>query len=235
MLAQRILGVEAARRLFAEMAIEQGITHGLPRPTDAVIARLERELSGSIGAASAHAMVSSAAGSEQISFSELMEMADETQRLMATSQRLADKTAELERTAAELREVNTRLRALDAQKDDFLSQVSHELRTPMTSIRSFSEILMSEELDREQTTRFVRIIHDESLRLTRLLDEILDINRLESGTAEMPVEPVEADLGADRGDRHPAPDRPRCRASRSCRTGPSRAGCAPIPTGCARC
>jgi len=192
-LAQRILGVEAARRLFAEMAIEQGITHGLPRPTEAMISRLERELSGSIGAASAHAMVSSAAGSEQISLSELMEMADETQRLMATSQRLADKTAELERTAAELREVNTRLRALDAQKDDFLSQVSHELRTPMTSIRSFSEILLSEDLDGEQITRFVRIIHDESLRLTRLLDEILDINRLESGSAEMPVEPVAAE------------------------------------------
>ena len=192
-LAQRILGVESARRLFAEMAVEQGITHGLPRPTEAMISRLERELSGSIGAASAHAMVSSAAGSEQVSLTELMEMADETQRLMATSARLADKTAELERTAAELREVNTRLRALDAQKDDFLSQVSHELRTPMTSIRSFSEILLAEELDADTTQRFVRIIHDESLRLTRLLDEILDINRLESGSAEMPVEPVEAE------------------------------------------
>jgi len=192
-LAQRILGVEDARRLFAEMAIEQGITHGLPRPTEAMITRLERELAGSIGAASAHAMVSSAAGAEQISLSALIEIADETQRLMATSSRLADKTAELERTAAELREVNTRLRALDAQKDDFLSQVSHELRTPMTSIRSFSEILLSEDLPPEQLRRFVGIIHDESLRLTRLLDEILDINRLESGSSEMPVEPVGAE------------------------------------------
>ena len=189
-LAQRILGVENARRLFAEIAAEQGVNRGLPRPTESAITRIERELAGAIGAASAHAMVSSAAGSQQISLTELMEMADETQRLMATSARLADKTAELERTAAELREVNTRLRALDAQKDDFLSQVSHELRTPMTSIRSFSEILLSEDLDQEQLRRFVAIIHDESLRLTRLLDEILDINRLESGSADMPVEPV---------------------------------------------
>jgi signal transduction histidine kinase len=192
-LAQRILGVEPARRLFAEMAQEQGLAHGLPKPTDAVIARLERELSGSIGAASAHAMVSRAAGSEQISLTELMEIADETQRLIATSARLADKTAELERTAVQLREVNTRLRALDAQKDDFLSQVSHELRTPMTSIRSFSEILLGEDLDAAQIRRFTAIIHDESLRLTRLLDEILDISRIESGTADLPLVAVDAE------------------------------------------
>ncbi|MEM1344808.1 MAG: sensor histidine kinase [Pseudomonadota bacterium] len=192
-LAQRILGASAAQRLFEEMARAQGIHTGLPRPTDDMIARLERQLAGSIGAASAHAMVSRAAGIEDVSLSELIEIADETQRLIATSERLADKTAELERTAVELREANTRLRALDAQKDDFLSQVSHELRTPMTSIRSFSELLLDEELAPEQTKRFVAIIHDESLRLTRLLNEILDINRLEAGASEMVLEDVEAE------------------------------------------
>jgi signal transduction histidine kinase len=192
-LAQRILGADPARRLFEEMARGQGRASGLPRPTDAVIARLERELAGSVGAASAHAMVSRASGSEEISLTELIDIADETQRLIATSARLADKTAELERTAAELREANTRLRALDAQKDDFLSQVSHELRTPMTSIRSFSELLLSEELGREQVRRFVTIINEESQRLTRLLNEILDINRLESGSASMPLSPVDAE------------------------------------------
>ncbi len=192
-LAQRILGADTARELFADMARAQGLTTALPRPTDEVISRLERELAGSVGAASAHAMVGRAAGLESVGLSELIDIADETQRLMATSARLADKTAELERTAAELREANTRLRALDAQKDDFLSQVSHELRTPMTSIRSFSELLLSEDLDRATFRRFVGIIHDESLRLTRLLDEILDINRLESGAAELPLEPIAAE------------------------------------------
>jgi len=192
-LAQRILGANQARRLFDEMARAQGLARGLPWPTDAVIARLERELAGSVGGASAHAMVSSAAGAETISLTELMDIADETQRLIETSARLADKTAELERTASKLREVNARLRALDSQKDDFLSQVSHELRTPMTSIRSFSELLLDEELDREQVRRFVGIIHDESLRLARLLDEILDINRLEAGTAEMAVSRIDAE------------------------------------------
>jgi len=190
-LAQRILGAGPARALFDELARVQGVVRGLPNPTDALIARLERELAGSIGAASAHAMVTRAAGGEVISLTDLMDIADETQRLIETSARLADKTRELERTAAELRKVNERLRRLDRQKDDFLSQVSHELRTPMTSIRSFAEILLSDaELAPDEKRRFTTIIHDESLRLTRLLDEILDISRLEAGHAAIPLRPV---------------------------------------------
>ena len=92
-----------------------------------------------------------------------------------------------------MREANERLKRLDAQKDDFLSQVSHELRTPMTSIRSFSEILLGDhEVDQEERTRFMNIIHQEILRLTRLLDEILDIGQLEAGTLHLPTSAVDA-------------------------------------------
>ena len=192
-LAQRILGARPARDLFDEMAREQGRPDSLPTPSDAVIARLERELAGSIGAASAHAMVSRIAGRETVSMSELIEIADETQRLIETSRALSEKSAELERAAGQLREANERLRVLDAQKDEFLSQVSHELRTPMTSVRSFSEILLGDaQVSADERQRFVSIIHDESLRLTRLLDEILDASRLEGGNLDLPVGPVDA-------------------------------------------
>ncbi|MEM8949103.1 MAG: sensor histidine kinase [Pseudomonadota bacterium] len=192
-LAQRILGALPARRLFDEMARAQG-TAGLPHATDAVIARLERELAGSIGAVSAHAMVTRIAGRQTVGITELINIADETQELIQTSRQLAQKSDELERAAWQLRTANERLRALDAQKDAFLSQVSHELRTPMTSIRSFSEILVDDhELAPDERTRFVSIIHNESIRLTRLLDELLDINRLESGTTELDVEPIDVD------------------------------------------
>lgn len=194
-LAQRILGADPARRLFDELARAQGIESGLPHPTDTLIARLERELAGSIGAASAHAMVTRIAGRQTVGMTELIDIADETQALIETSRQLADKSAELERAAQQLRDVNQQLRALDAQKDDFLSQVSHELRTPMTSIRSFSEILMSEAVvSGNERDRFVSIIHDESMRLTRLLDEILDISRLEAGTLNLELEPVDANV-----------------------------------------
>ncbi len=190
-LAQRILGATPARELFDQLAREQGRARGLPHPNDAVVLRLERVLAGSIGAASAHAMVGRVVGHENVSMTELIDIADETQRLIETSQQLSEKSNELERAASQVREANERLRTLDAQKDDFLSQVSHELRTPMTSIRSFSEILKApESVDAADRARFIAIIHDESLRLTRLLDEILDINRLEAGRAEFPVRAI---------------------------------------------
>ncbi|MEM6487501.1 MAG: ATP-binding protein [Pseudomonadota bacterium] len=192
-LAQRILGTEPARRLFDGMAREQGLVDALPAADDAMIARLERELAGSVGGASAHAMVMRAIGGEVTSLTELIDIADETQRLIETSARLADKTDELEATANELRRANDRLRRLDRQKDDFLSQVSHELRTPMTSIRSFAEILMAEDsLSHAERDRFTGIIHAECLRLTRLLDEILDISRLEAGGRPLAIAPVAA-------------------------------------------
>lgn len=190
-LAQRILGRDHARRLFEEMAQAQDATHGMPRVTDQVIARLERELAGSIGAASAHAVVTRITGNQTVGMTELIDIASETQELIETSRQLSQKSAELERAAQQLREVNERLRTLDAQKDEFLSQVSHELRTPMTSVRSFSEILLSDKSVTEQErAQFVSIIHDESQRLTRLLDEILNISRLEAGTVDLLILPV---------------------------------------------
>lgn len=192
-LAQRILGTNPARRLFDEMAQGQGLTTELPRATDAVISRLERELAGSVGAASAHAMIGRFAGRQTVGMTELIDIADESQRLIETSRQLSQKTDELERAAHQLREANDRLRTLDAQKDDFLTQVSHELRTPMTSVRSFSEILLeNDQISEEERRRFALIIQGESLRLTRLLDEILDISRLEAGTLDFLVEPTDA-------------------------------------------
>ncbi|MEL6477939.1 MAG: sensor histidine kinase [Pseudomonadota bacterium] len=181
-LAQRILGTDPARELFDHIAKEQGRATGLPSPSTSMIARLERELAGSIGAASAHAMVGRIAGQGNLSMSELIDIADETQALIETSRQLAEKSAQLARAARQLREANERLKRLDAQKDDFLSQVSHELRTPMTSIRSFADILrVNEGLTPEDRARFTSIIHAESIRLTRLLDEILDLSQLEAG------------------------------------------------------
>ncbi len=197
-LAQRILGTAPAARLFDEMARDQGVKAGLPYATDAVIARLERELAGTIGAASAHALVTRMAGRPALGMTELIDIADESQQLIETSRQLAEKSEELQQAATQLREVNERLRSLDAQKDEFLSQVSHELRTPMTSIRSFSEILTEDQdVPEPERQRFLGIIHDESRRLTRLLDELLDISRLEAGTVNLQLEPVDAEDALD--------------------------------------
>lgn len=187
-LAQRILGTDTAHSLFVESARAQGKQTGLPVPDDALIARVERELSGSVGSASAHAMVNQITAGGQISVDQLIRMADETAQIVEYSQQLERQSTELEQTAQQLRDANKRLTEISEQKDAFLSQVSHELRTPMTSIRSFAEILRGDIPDAD-SQRFVSIIHKESHRLTRLLDEILDLSFLESGRVQWILKP----------------------------------------------
>src|SRR6185503_17281552 len=80
---------------------------------------------------------------------------------------------------------NERLQELDRLKDDFISTVTHELRTPLTSIRAFSEILHDNpELDEAERHRFLGLVIKESERLTRLINQVLDLAKLESGLAE---------------------------------------------------
>jgi signal transduction histidine kinase len=198
-LATRILGPEAAQTLFSAAAREQGRSEALPQPTDAFIQRLEREMAGSVGAASSHELVSQIAGRGTVSVEGLMKIADETLQLIETSRRLEAKSAELEETAQQLRHANEQLKRMDALKDAFLSQVSHELRTPMTSIRSFAEILGdTPDLDSATAHRFLGIIREESQRLTRLLDEILDLSFLESGRVTFHIAPVKVSEVIDR-------------------------------------
>jgi len=70
-------------------------------------------------------------------------------------------------------------------KDDFISTVTHELRTPLTSIRAFSEILHGDpEMEPAKRSEFIAIIVKESERLTRMINQVLDLSKLESGNAE---------------------------------------------------
>ncbi len=181
-MAQRILGTGRAGRLFQEAAAAQGRAASLPDPNPDFLKMLERELAGSVGAATAHAMVYQITGGTTVSVHDLLAVADETAQMMEYSSRLERQSLELTRTAARLREANQKLTELAEQKDTFLSQISHELRTPMTSIRAFSELLMQPDtLDPETRHKFSNIIHNESLRLTRLLDDLLDLSVLEHG------------------------------------------------------
>jgi signal transduction histidine kinase len=180
-MAQRILGAAQAQALFQAGAQAQGKAGYLPDPTPEFIETLERELSGSVGTATAHAMVGQLTEGATVSVDDLLAVADEAAQIMEYSARLEAQSDELTRTARKLREANTKLTELSVQKDAFLSQVSHELRTPMTSIRAFSEILMTDDLKPSERRRYSSIIQDESLRLTRLLDDLLDLSVLENG------------------------------------------------------
>ncbi|MEP3345299.1 MAG: ATP-binding protein [Litoreibacter sp.] len=180
-MAQRLLGAREAQTLFQKEAERQGKAGYLPDATPDFITLLERELAGSVGGATAHAMIAQINGQASITVRDLLAVADESAQMLEYSSKLETQSFELEKTARKLREANAKLTALSVQKDAFLSQVSHELRTPMTSIRSFSEFLMEGGMDDAARARYSGIIHEESIRLTRLLDDLLDLSVLENG------------------------------------------------------
>jgi Na+/proline symporter/nitrogen-specific signal transduction histidine kinase len=181
-MSQRILGAREAQAFFQAQARAQGVTGQLPEPTPGFVQLLERELAASVGAATAHAMISQIVGGSAVSVQDLMAVADESAQILEYSNQLEAKSQELTKTAAQLREANEKLTQLSLQKDSFLSQISHELRTPMTSIRSFSEILRDAgNMQDSDKIRYASIIHSETIRLTRLLDDLLDLSVLEHG------------------------------------------------------
>jgi len=191
----RFLGRPAAEAVWRAEAARRGRPLQPDEAADAgLVERAERQLARAIGAASARAVVASTVRGETIGPDALMEILDETQKVLEYSRRLEQKSNELEAATAELRRANERLQELDRLKDDFLATVSHELRTPLTSIRSFSEILLDNpDLDAEERAHFLRIITSESERLTRLINDVLDLSKIESGRMDWQVAP--ADLG----------------------------------------
>ena len=86
-----------------------------------------------------------------------------------------------ERTA-DLKKAYEGVKKADKLKDSFLSSVSHELRTPLTSIRSFAEILLHYDDEAPETRReFAEIIQVESDRLARLINDFLDLSKIQAG------------------------------------------------------
>ncbi|MFP1643335.1 ATP-binding protein [Pontitalea aquivivens] len=186
-MSQRILGVDEAQRFFQAEAAAQGKAGFLPDTTPDFIARLERQLAGSVGAATAHAMIAQLSGGASVSVQDLIAVAGEAAEIKEYSAQLEAKSEELVRTARALREANDKLTELSVQKDAFLGQISHELRTPMTSIRAFSEILMEPDLPEPMRAQYAEIIHEEARRLTRLLDDLLDLSVLENRKAQLNI------------------------------------------------
>ncbi len=111
-------------------------------------------------------------------------------------QLVRERTEDLVNKARELEDANQRLRELDEMKSAFLSSVSHELRTPLTSILGFSKLLHKEFAKNflplakkeplllkkgERIQENLSIISHEGERLTRLINDVLDLNKIESG------------------------------------------------------
>lgn len=193
-LLSRYLGPATSLRVFKQFGEPD------PRSQDAsraaspdLIAHAEQALTGALGSASARVLINSVVKGEALDLEAVLTILDTTSQTLEYNKRLEHKSTELARIGEELRAANERLRELDRLKDEFVAMVSHELRTPLTSIRAFAEILRdSSPLEPEKQTHFLNVIVKESERLSRLIEEILDLARLESG--RMQLNPIQLDF-----------------------------------------
>jgi Na+/proline symporter/nitrogen-specific signal transduction histidine kinase len=227
----RFLGPERARDAFLAYARRRGVgsIDQLEANAD-LVHYAETLLAGAIGGASARVMVASVVKEEPLGIDEVMNILDEASQVRAYSKQLEQKSRELEAATAGLRAANERLKELDRMKDDFISTVTHELRTPLTSIRAFSEILLEDpKTNLANRQKFLAIIVKETERLTRLINQVLDMAKIESGNAEWHTADIDlqevieeslaatSTLFADKRislDKQLAADLPRVRADR---------------------
>ncbi|MGF1603736.1 MAG: ATP-binding protein [Thermosynechococcaceae cyanobacterium] len=99
----------------------------------------------------------------------------------------ADLECQVQERTAQLRQKMQELERMNLLKDDFLSTVSHELRTPMSNIKMAIHMLNQFPLE-ERQTRYVKILEAECSRETDLINDLLDLQRLEADTEPMPTE-----------------------------------------------
>ena len=143
---------------------------------------LETHLAGAIGAASARLMTDSISKEETLTFEEVMQVMEQTQEVLRYSKELELKSVTLEQVSRSLQDANDQLKALDKLKANFIANVTHELRTPVTSIKSLSKIMLDyrDELSEEKMESYLAILVSESDRIGRLINQVLDIEKLQS-------------------------------------------------------
>jgi signal transduction histidine kinase len=99
--------------------------------------------------------------------------------------------ASLERTVADLEERNLTLLESEQVKSELVSNVSHELRTPLASVLGFSSLMLDRDLPPEETKRYLEVIRTEARRLAALLNDLLDLQRVEQEALDLRNEEVD--------------------------------------------
>jgi Na+/proline symporter/signal transduction histidine kinase len=185
-LCERFMGVDRAQSLFFAYARQAGVATPKDITPDArLVQYVETQLAGAVGSASARVLVASSVDEETLTPDDILRILDETSQLRAHSLELEEKSASLECATADLRAANEQLKSLDSLKDDFMSSVTHELRTPLTSIRALAELIQDDpKMALAQRRQFIAIIVSETERLSRLVNQVLDMAKIESGHAE---------------------------------------------------
>ncbi len=192
-LCERFLGAGKSDALFEGYARRAGLRSvDAITPDPRLVQYVETRLGGAVGSASARVLVASVAQEEALTPDDVLRILDETSQLRTYSRELEEKSHSLERATTRLRDANEELKSLDRLKDDFMSSVTHELRTPLTSIRALAELIRDDaDMPAAQRQQFIGIIVAETERLSRLVNQVLDMAKIESGHAEWHITTVD--------------------------------------------
>jgi signal transduction histidine kinase len=187
------LGQQKTESLLAQYAEKYAIDWNESTQADSrLVTFAEVQLASIIGSTSARIVVASVAEEEYISIDEVVAILKESQQLLVINQELKNKTEELFNVTEELQRINLKLKEKDSQKDEFLYTVTHELRTPLTSIRALSEIIYDyDDVTPTERRHFIGTIIKEAERMTRLITQVLDLEKLESGAEKLQINDVE--------------------------------------------
>lgn len=167
-LLSRFLDKEKVQSLLADFQKEQVASVSNQEHNARLVKYAERILASTIGSTSARILVRSVVQEEEIGKEELLQMLRESQ---------------------EIKKNNFELKKADKQKNEFISTVTHELRTPITSIRSLSEILYENpDLEEAQKQQFLQTVIGETERMERLINQVLDLEKFESGKQTLHLE-----------------------------------------------
>ncbi len=190
----RFLGESRTIAVFQEFENATGTSLENQKTAQADLVNFaETHLAGAIGAASAHLVMESIVKEEPISLDEMMRILEQTREAVEHSRLMESKNAELKTLTLQLTAANEQLKNLDRLKADFITTVTHELRTPVTSIKSLSKIILdySSELDENRKKEYLQILVNESDRIGRLINQVLDIEKIQSESVPLQPEPVD--------------------------------------------
>ncbi|MFC6268105.1 ATP-binding protein [Frigoriflavimonas asaccharolytica] len=148
----------------------------------------ENLLSGRIGTASAKILIESVTKEDKISLPEVLKILEESKENISINKQLSEKSDQLLKLSGDLQNANINLIEKDQQKDEFLDSVAHELRTPITAIRATGEILLDDEdMPAEIKKEFLENIISESDRLNEIINDILYLDKLETGAMQLHI------------------------------------------------
>lgn len=187
----RFIGVERTIRALNIFKLRNNLTEDLIMADARFIKFSENLLTGYIGTASARILINGVAKEEKITLKEVLSILEESKANIQNNKQLTETTNQLKKLSDELQNANAQLITKDVQKDEFLSTVTHELRTPITAIRSTSELLHDDpDVPIELRQKFLENIMFEIDRLNRLIDKILELDKLESGRIKLHLEEI---------------------------------------------